>query len=86
MDLPNHFPHINNPKDYCLGKLGEDVQNFLETFCDLNRIEFFATSSIGVNHNEETNMDLTDPNLSKLRYPAQPINLFQPFHWLFSVL
>jgi len=86
MDLPNHYPYIDNPKDYCLDILGNDVQMYLETYCDLNKIEFFATTSIGVDHNMETNMDLTDPNWEKLRNPARPINLFQPFQWLFSVL
>lgn len=84
MDLPNHYPHIDNPRDYCLDKLGEDVQMFLETYCDLGRIEFFATSSIGVDPDNNTNMDLTDSK--RLRHPARPINLFEPLRWLFSVL
>ena len=86
MDMPNHYAHINNPKDYCLDKLGTDVQKFLETYCDLDRISFFATSSIGVDKNHATNLELTDPDLKNLRNPAHPINLFQPFDWLFSVL
>lgn len=86
MDLPKHYAHIDNPKDYCLDKLGNDVQLFLETYCDLSKINFFATSSVGVDQNSESNLDSKDPDRRKLRNPAQPINLFQPLHWLFSVL
>ncbi len=86
MDLPEHYSHINDPKNYCLDLLGEDVQTFLEDFCDLNKIGFFATSSIGVNEKKQTVIDLSDPDRRTLRQTAHPINLFQPFLWLFNQL
>lgn len=83
MDLPGHSEYINNPEYYCLEKLGKDVALFLDNFCDPAKVEFFATSSIGFKDDTmESTIDLEDR--SKLRYPAEPVNLFTPFLWLFN--
>jgi len=83
MDLPEYVDYFDDPKNFCLDKLGGDVERKLEDYCDHNRIEFFSTSSIGfIPDTRESNIDPI--NSTKLRNPARPINLFDPFSWLFS--
>jgi hypothetical protein len=84
MDLPRHSPFIDKAEEYCLDKLGPDVALFLDNFCDPNRVNFFATSSIGFINNEEKESTIDPLDLSKLRAPANPVNLFDPFLWLFN--
>jgi hypothetical protein len=88
MDLPNYAQHLNNnPEEFCLNKLGDDVRTLLDDYCDYKRVNFFATSSIGFYQGTtDSNSDSGDPDNPKLRSPANPINLFEPFAWLFSVL
>ena len=86
MDLPQYSKYIDKAEEYCLEKLGKDVGLFLDNFCDASKVSFFATSSIGfINGTKsESTIDPSDP--SRLKYSAEPINLFDPFLWMFSVM
>ena len=85
MDHENHVKGFENPRAYCLQKLGRPIQYFLENFCEQKRVNFFATSTAGFRHGTQTsNVDPNDDN--KLLNPPEPINLFVPFSWLFNVI
>ena len=89
MDLPQYAKYINQDvQEFCLDKLGDDVRILLDDFCDPSKVNFFATSSIGflpgTNHSN-ANLEGSD-NPKQLKSPANPVNLFDPFAWLFSVL
>ncbi len=85
MDHPNHISEIDNAEKYCLKKLGKPVQRFLKNFCDEEKVDFFATSAAGVLDDKITsNVDQNNPR--KLIEEPTPINLFDPFEWLFNVI
>ena len=85
MDHPDYVEFIDEPESYCLERLGEDIILYLKDFCDTAKIEFFSTSSAGFD--EDTGASTVDPeNPSKLKYPANPYRLFEPFRWLFKKL
>jgi hypothetical protein len=88
MDLPEYANYIDkNVESFCLEKLGDDVRILLNDFCDPEKVGFFATSAIGFEPGtRKSNANLDDPNNPHLKSPAMPINLFEPFEWLFSVL
>lgn len=83
MDLPKYSEHIDNPKDFCLDKLGRDVENFLSNFCDPTHVNFFSTSAIGFcSKGNKSARDPKDP--AKLLEVSDPLYLFEPFRWLFN--
>gem|GEM_PF-4731927 len=83
MDLPQYRQFVDDPKNFCLDKLGTDVGKYLENFCDINNIGFFATSSIGVTPGtKKSNRNIEDP--SKLVSFSNPLNLFDPFEWILN--
>ena len=88
MDLPIYSKYLNNEsEEFCLNKLGDDVRILLDDYCDPKKVNFFATSAIGfLPGTEIANLDTTDPQHPKLKVPANPVNLFEPFNWLFKVL
>lgn len=89
MDLPEYVDYIDQDvEEFCLDKLGDDVRILLDDYCDPEKIGFFATSSIGFEPGtKSSNANLDDPsNPKQLKSPATPVNLFDPFEWLFSVL
>jgi hypothetical protein len=83
MDHPDHIKHINDPYNHCLDILGPEIAKLLEDFCILDRIKFFATSSVGFSKDGTSNIN---PETDELLAPAEPVGLFNPFRWLFSVL
>lgn len=84
MDLPVHSDHFDNPAKYCFELLGDDLYVILKNSCDPQRVKFFSTSAIGFlpGTKNTSNRDPNDPQ--KLLSPANPINLFAPFEWLFT--
>lgn len=89
MDLPQYSKYINQDvQEFCLDKLGDEVRMLLDDYCDANKVSFFATSSIGFfPGTEQTNAILeVGDNSQQLKSPANPVNLFAPFDWLFNML
>jgi len=84
MDLPDYSDQMDDPMDFCLTKLGPDVEKFLNTFCDPKRINFFSTSSIGFCHGSNNKSTRDPEDETKLLEASDPINIFAPFKWLFS--
>lgn len=82
MDLEDYENSFDNPRDFCLDKLGTDVERFLGNYCDPTHVQFFTTSSIGFSNENKSARDPNDP--SKLISVSDPINIFEPFRWLFS--
>lgn len=82
MDIEDYYKNIDDPKNFCLDKLGRDVEKFLGTYCDPARVAFFNTSSIGLGKDNLSSRDPDDPG--RLLEVSDPINLFEPFKWLFS--
>ena len=84
-DLPPYTKYFEDPDGSCLQELGEDTAGAIETFCNLSKVRFFATSSIGfVPGTQTSTINMNDR--AKLIYPARPIGLFEPFQWLFDVV
>ena len=85
MDLPAHRKYFDDPRNYCLEILGKETEKMLNFYCDLEKVNFFATSSVGFTPGtQKSNIDQRDS--SRLIHPAEPVNLFQPFLWFFNVL
>ncbi len=85
MDLPQYYEYFENPRDFCLDKLGRDVEKFIGDFCDVNKVNFFATSSIGFCSGASKKLSTRDPDdETKLIEASDPINIFSPFEWLFD--
>lgn len=84
MDLPKYYKDFDNPRDFCLDKLGNDVEKFLGNYCEPTHVDFFSTSAIGF-CSKDKNKSARDPkNQAKLIEVSEPINLFAPFRWLFN--
>lgn len=85
MDLPEYSKFIDIPRDFCLDKLGADVEKLLGDYCISENVEFFATSSIGFLPGQKERISCRDPNDStKLLFASTPENIFLPFNWLFN--
>ncbi len=89
MDHPEHSPHFNEPQDYALNLLGKQVERTIESFCVLDRVEFFSTSALGFTDKSRTKSNLLsngpdDPNAKLVTKDIVPIGVFDPLNWLLS--
>ena len=85
MDLPEYNQHIGAPRNFSVDKLGRRIEESILKYCvvgddDTGRVEFFATSAIGMKQGtKESNLD---KNTRTFKSEPEPINLLQPFEWI----
>lgn len=89
MDHIEHVHGFNDPRNHALDLLGKEAQRVIENYCIAERVEFFATSSLGFKDkvSKESNFVEQGPDGPRLQNKViEPIGVFDPLNWLLGNL
>jgi len=67
--------------------LGSGIEETIGQYCDLRKVNYFATSALGFIPGTQNPIPVwVGRDGAKPLYPAEPIALFKPFLWIQSLI